>query len=106
MDTLTVIIIGVSILLIFDAFLIYHLRRKRKDSFKLLIEKGVITEKKGNIPSEFLYDVQQLSRIYKPDTLIILGSNISSNDPKLEIKGLISPEIQKKIEDSLLLSLQ
>ena len=57
MDTLTVIIIGVLVLLIFDAFLINHLRKKRKDSFKLVIEKGIITQNNGNIPSEFLYDI-------------------------------------------------
>lgn len=106
MDTLTVIIIGVLILLIFDAFLINHLRKKRKDSFKLVIEKGIITQNNGNIPSEFLYDIQQLSRINKPDALIINGSNISSNEPKLEIKGVISPELQEKIEYSLVLSLK
>ncbi|MCN4145298.1 MAG: hypothetical protein LC437_09900 [Thiohalomonas sp.] len=53
MDTLTVIIIGVVILLIFDVFLIHHVRKKRKGSFKLVIENGVITENKGNVPSEF-----------------------------------------------------
>lgn len=106
MDTLTVIIIGVLVLLIFDAFLINHLRKKRKDSFKLVIEKGIITQNNGNIPSEFLYDIQQLSRINKPDALIINGSNISSDEPKLEIKGVISPELQKKIEYSLVLSLK
>ncbi len=106
MDTLTVIIIGVSLLLIFDGFLIHHRRQKRKDSFKLVIEKGVITKNDGTIPAEFLYDVQQLSRINKPDALIINGSNISSDTPKLEFKGVISPELQKKIEQSLVLSLQ
>lgn len=106
MDTLTVIIIGVSILLIVDGFFIYYLRKKRKDRFKLVIEKGVVTENTGDIPSEFLYDIQQLSRINKPDTLIINGSNISSDTPKLEFKGVISPELQKKIEHSFVLSLQ
>ena len=106
MDTLTVIIIGVLILLIFDAFLINHLRKKRKDAFKLVIEKGIITKNDGNIPAEFLYDIQQLSRINKPDALIINGSNISSDEPKLEIKGVISPELQKKIKHSLVLSLK
>ena len=106
MDTLTVIIIGVVILLIFDALLIIHLKRKKKDRFKLIIEKGIITKDEGNIPSEFLYDVQQLSRINKPDALIINGSHILSSNPKLEFKGIISPELKIKIEDSLKLSLQ
>ena len=106
MDTLTVIILGVSILLIVDGILIYRVRKKRKDCFKLVIEKGVITENTGDIPSEFLYDIQQLSRINKPDTLIINGTSISSDAPKLEFKGVISPELQKKIERSLILSLQ
>ena len=106
MDTLTVIIIGVLLLLIVDAFLIYHVRKKRKDSFKLVIEDGIITKNSGNIPSEFLYDIQQLARINKPDTLIINGSAISSGSPKLEFKGVLSPELQQKIEHSLSLSLQ
>lgn len=106
MDTLTVIIIGVLLILIVDAFLIYHVRKKRKDSFKLIIEQGVITKNSGNIPSEFLYDVQQLSRINKPDALIINASEVSSGKPKLEFKGVITPELQQKIEQSLSLSLQ
>lgn len=106
MDTLTVIIIGVLILLIFDAFLIYHVRKKRKGSFKLVIESGVITENKGNVPSEFLYDIQQLARINKPDSLVVNGSGITGNNPKLEILGLIEPELKIKIEQSLVLSLQ
>ncbi len=106
MDTLTIIIIGVTALLIFDVFLIRHLRKKNKDRFKLVIEDGVITKNDGNVPSEFLYDIQQLSRINKPDTLIIYGDDVSSGKPTLEIKGLISPELKKKIEESLTLSLQ
>ena len=105
MNTLT-IIIGVGILLIFDAFLIYYVRKKRKGSFKLVIEKGVITENKGNIPSEFLYDIQQLARINKPDSLVVNGSGITGNEPKLEILGFIEPELKTKIEQSLVLSLQ
>ncbi|MCU7939188.1 MAG: hypothetical protein KZQ64_12745 [gamma proteobacterium symbiont of Bathyaustriella thionipta] len=106
MDTLTVIISGVVILLIFDAFLIYYVRKKRKGSFKLVIEKGVITENQGNIPSEFLYDIQQLARINKPDSLIINGSGLTTNDPKLEFLGVIDPQLQIKMEQSLVLSLQ
>lgn len=106
MNTLSLIIMGVSIALIVDALLIYHLRKKRKDSFKLVVEKGIITKNTGNTPSEFLYDIQQLSRINKPDALIINGSKLSSGIPELEIKGVISPELKKKIEQSLLLSLQ
>ncbi len=106
MDTLTVIIIGVSILLIFDAFLIYYVRKKRKGSFKLVIEKGVITENRGNVPSEFLYDIQQLARINKPDSLIINGSGITGNDLKLEFLGVIDPELRTKMQQSLIISLQ
>ncbi len=106
MDTLTIIIIGVAVLLIFDTFLIRHLRNKKRDSFKLVIEDGVITKNDGNVPSEFLYDIQQLSRINKPDTLIIYGNGISSDKPTLEIKGQISPELKQKIEQSLMISVQ
>lgn len=106
MGTLSVIIIGVSLLLIFDVFLIRHLRTKRQNRFKLVIEEGIITKNEGNIPSEFLYDIQQLARINKPDALIITASDIASDNPKLEFQGIISPELQKKMEDSLMLSLQ
>lgn len=106
MDTLTVIIIGVLILLIFDAFLIVHVRKKRKGSFKLVIEKGVIIENKGHIPAEFLYDIQQLARINKPDSLIINGSGLIGKEPKLEFLGVLDPQLQTKIEQSLNLSLQ
>ncbi len=106
MDTLTIIIIAVVLLLIADVFLIRHLRKKRQDCFKLVIEKGIIIENKGTVPSEFLYDVQQLSRINKPDSVIINGSGIEAGVPTLEIKGNISPELKAKIEHSLSLSLQ
>lgn len=106
MDTLTVIIIGVVILLIFDVFLIHHVRKKRKGSFKLVIEKGVITENKGNVPAEFLYDIQQLARINKPDSLIINGSGLAGNAPKLEFLGVIDSELREKMQQSLILSLQ
>ena len=106
MDTLSVIIIGVLVLLIFDAFLIFHIRKKRRGSFKLVIEKGVITENNGNVPAEFLYDIQQLARISKPDSLIINGSGIAGIAPVLEFRGNISPELRAKIEHSLTLSLQ
>jgi len=106
MDTLTVIIIGVTILLIFDALLIQHLRKKKKDSFKVIVEQAKVTKNVGNTPPEFLYDIQQLARINHIDTLIINGSNISSEDPKMEIKGAVSPELKQKIEHSLELSLK
>ncbi len=106
MDTLTVIIIGVSILLIFDFLLIHHLRKKRRDSFKVIVEQAKVTKNEGNTPSEFLYDIQQLARIHNVDALIINGSNISSDSPDLEIKGVVSPELQKKIKHSLELSLK
>jgi hypothetical protein len=100
MDTLPVIIIGVIILLII------RIRNKRKNSFKLIIEKGIIIKHSENVPSEFLYDVQQLARINKPDSLIINGSEILSKSPKLEFNGIFSPDLQSKIERSLRLSLQ
>lgn len=106
MDTLIIIIIGVTILLIFDGFLIQHLRKKRRDSFKVIVEQAKVTQNIGNTPPEFLYDIQQLARINNIDTLIINGSDISSDDPKMELKGIISPELQKKIEQSLELSLK
>ncbi|MCW8932834.1 MAG: DUF3634 family protein [Gammaproteobacteria bacterium] len=106
MDTLTIIIVGVSAILIFDAFLIFHLKKKRKDSFKIIVEKAKVTQNTGNTPPEFLYDIQQLARINNVDTLIINGSKISSGSPNLEVKGNISQELQEKIEHSLELSLQ
>lgn len=106
MDTLTTIIIAVVLLLIVDVFLIRHMRKKRQDCFKLVIEKGIIIENKGNVPSEFLYDVQQLSRITKPDSIIINGSGIENGNPKLEFRGNVSAELKAKIEHSLSLSLQ
>ncbi len=106
MDTLTIIIIGVVILLIFDAILIFYIRKKRNGSFKLVIEKGIITENIGNIPSEFLYDVQQLARINKPESLIINGRGINSSRPQLEFFGVIDAQLQQKIEHSLTLSLR
>lgn len=106
MNTLTVIIIGVTILLIFDAFLIRHLRNKRKDSFKVIVEQAKVTKNVGNTPPEFLYDIQQLARINDIDTLIINGSNLSSESPEMELKGIVSPELKQKIERSLELSLR
>lgn len=106
MDTLTIIIFGVIILLVFDFILIRHIRKKRLGGFKLVIEKGVITENIGNVPSEFLYDVQQLARMNRPESLIINGSGISGSAPQLQFRGNISAELKAKIEDSLALSLQ
>ena len=106
MDISTIIISGVILLLIFDVYFIYHIRKKRQGSFKLVIENGIIKENKGNIPSEFLYDAQQLARINKPESLIINGSSITGNEPKLEFRGAISSELQEKFENSLTLSLQ
>jgi hypothetical protein len=106
MDTLTIIILGVIFLLIFDAFFIFYVRKKRQGSFKLVIEKGIIVETKGTIPSEFLYDMQQLARMYKPENLIINGSGSTKRIPRLDFLGNISPELQDKIEQSLKLSLQ
>ena len=106
MDILSIIIIGVVILFIADSFLIYFVRRKRKGSFKLVIEKGIIVENNGHVPAEFLYDIQQLSRMTKPESLIINGSGIQTSKPKLEFLGNISAELKTKIEHSLTLSLQ
>lgn len=106
MDILSIIIIGVVVLLVADSCLIYYVRRKRRGSFKLVIEKGIIIENNGNVPSEFLYDIQQLARMSKPDSLIINGSGIETNDPKLEFLGNISVELKEKIEHSLTVSLQ
>ncbi len=106
MSTLLVIIIGVVILLIFDALLIGHVRKKRQGQFKLVIEKGVITENIGQVPSEFLYDVQQLARINKPDSLIINASDTNSAEPKLDFLGSIDDNLKQKIRHSLQLSLQ
>ena len=106
MDTLTVIILGVILLLIFDVFFIAHIRKKRQGNFKLVIEKGIIVENKGNVPPEFLYDVQQLARMYKPENLIINGHGVKGSEPELQFMGTITSELQSKIEHSLKLSLQ
>ena len=106
MDTSTIIISGVILLLIFDVYFIYHIRKKRQGSFKLVIDKGIIKENKGHVPAEFLYDVQQLARINKPESLIINGSGITGSEPKLKFRGNISTELQEKFENSLTLSLQ
>jgi len=106
MDTLSVIIVVVLVLLLADAFLIYYIRRKRKGQFKLVIEKGVIAENIGDVPAEFLYDIQQLFRISKPKSLIINGIGINSSDPKLTFVGHISEDLKNKMKHSLKLSLQ
>lgn len=106
MDSLSVIIIGVILLVIFDVYLLHRLRKKRRNDFKLVIEKGVIVENRGAVPAEFLYDVQQLARMHKTETLIINGREINSRAPKLDFLGTISPELQHKIEHALQLSLQ
>ncbi len=106
MNTLTVIIVGISLLLIFDFFLIRHLRKKKKDRFKVVVEQAKVTDTSGNIPSEFLYDIQQLARIHNIDALIINGSQVPSKTPELELKGLISSEIKEKIHHSLELSIK
>jgi hypothetical protein len=106
MDTLSVIIIGVIVVLIFDVYFIVHIRKKRQGMFKLVIEKGLVVEHQGNVPSEFLYDIQQLARIYKPDSLILNGSGINTSSPELKILGQLNEELKSKIERSLKLSLQ
>ncbi len=106
MDTLTIIIIGVAVLLVFDALLILHIRKKPRNTFKMIIEKGVIVKNEGDIPSEFLYDVQQLVRMYKPENVIIYATEINTSEPKLEFRGGIEPELQLKIERALQLSIQ
>ena len=97
---------GVAALFLADAFLIHFVRKKRKGSFKLVIEKGIVTENIGNVPPEFLSDIQQLFRLSKPDSLIINGSGIATNKPRLEFLGNISVELKDKIERSLTISLQ
>jgi len=106
MDSLTVIIIGVVLLLIVDAYLLYRIRKKRQGSFKLVIEKGKITKNIGHVPAEFLYDIQQLTRMNKLENLIINGSGLPGHASRLEFRGNISPELQDKIKHSLSLSQQ
>ena len=106
MDILSIIIVGVIVLLLIDGFLVHYVRRKRKGSFKLVIEKGIITENQGNVPAEFLYDVQQLARISKPDSLIINASGVETSEPRLEFLGNLSAELKNKIEHSLIISLE
>jgi len=98
---LTIVVILILILLI--AVLIYN---NKKADFKLIIEKGVITERSGDIPSEFLYDIQQLARMNKPEKLLLKGYGITTNQPELKISGMIDKQLKSKMEYSLSLSLQ
>jgi hypothetical protein len=82
-----------------------YLRYKHQHTFKIIIEKGLVIKNEGNIAAEFLYDIQQLSRINQPDGLIIKGSQLLSNNPIIKFEGVLSSELQQKIEHSLILSL-
>jgi hypothetical protein len=106
METLTLIIIGISLFLMLTLFLLISFKKKRQHHFKLIIEKGIITTNTANVPVEFLYDTQQLARIYKPDYLIINGRHINAKTPIIIFKGVISLELQTKLEQSLILSLK
>jgi len=106
MNTLSIIITGVIILLLFDIFLMRHIRKKRKGQFKLVIEKARVIETQGEPPSEFLYDLQQLARINNIEALIINGKNINTTSPDLEFLGNIEHQLKQKLVHSLTLSLQ
>ena len=54
MNTMMLIISSIFILILLAGLLIYN---NKKASFKIIIEKGVITERSADIPSEFLYDI-------------------------------------------------
>ena len=97
------IISSIFILILFVGLLIY---KNKKANFKLIVEKGVITERSGDIPSEFLYDIQQLARINKPEKFVLKGYGITDNKPELNIIGMIDIELKIKMEQSLILSLQ
>jgi len=100
---LTTILITSSlfILILLVSLLIY----KKKASFTLIIEKGIITDRNGDIPSEFLYDIQQLARMNKPEKLVLKGYGITTNQPELKISGIIDKQLKSKMEHSLSLSL-
>ena len=97
------IISGIFILMLLVGLLIY---KNKKASFKIIIEKGVITERNGDVPSEFLYDIQQLARINKPEKLVLKVYGIANNKPELKITGVIDEQLKTKMEQSLILSLQ
>ncbi len=101
MGNIIIIIIAIFILFIIRVLYKYH-----KNSFKVIIEKGKVTETYGDIPSEFLYDMQQLARIHQSDALILYGRGIKNNHPKLKISGVVDTQLKTKMEQSLILSLQ
>jgi len=103
MNTMMLIISSIFILILLAGLLIYN---NKKASFKIIIEKGVITERSADIPSEFLYDIQQLARINKPAKLVLKVYGITDNKPELKITGEIDLELKIKMEQSLILSLQ
>ena len=103
MNTMMLLIGSIFILILLIGLLIY---KNTKASFKLIIEKGIITERSGDIPSEFLYDIQQLARINKPEKLLLKGCGITANKPELKITGVIDEQLKTKMEQSLILSLQ
>ena len=96
----------VVILLLFDAvFFGFLLKRKRRIIFTVFVEEGVIKSHEGDIPSEFLFDVDQLSRIYKPGNIKISG--IRRHDSiYLEFSGPMPDELKEKYKKALVLALQ
>ncbi len=93
------------LILLWLAYTALQFISRRQGSFKIVIENGVITSHSESIPSEFLYDVQQIARIEKLQYLIIKGSGIKTSSPKLFFQGEISPQLQEKFSQSLTLSL-
>lgn len=106
MDSLSIIIAGIVLLLVIDFFIIRQIRKKRQGSFKIVIEKGRISETKGNPPSEFLFDIQQLARMFHTETLIINGQGTHGKSPSLNFVGNINPQLRQKIDQAFHLSLQ
>jgi len=96
----------IVILLLFDAvFFGFLLKRKRRVVFTLLIEEGAIKSHEGDIPSEFLFDVEQLSRMHKPGNIRITGRKCHER-VYLEFSGPLPDELKEKYRDALNLALK
>lgn len=105
--TLASALLIIVILLAFDAvFFGLLLRRKRRILFSILIEEGVIKSHDGDIPAEFLFDVEQLSRMYKPSNIKISGKRNRDGSSYLEFSGPMPEELREKYRQALDVSLQ
>lgn|GEM_PF-2017191 len=102
----TYAIIIIVLLLLFDAVFLGLLRsRRRRVVFSFLIEEGIITHYEGDIPAEFLFDVEQLSRMYKPGNIKITGKRLRQSIV-LDFSGPMPEELKEKYRNALAVSLK